>query len=228
MPNEAKNESHSSLRSSKSGKKKKVSFNRSSSKEKTADKPRWLLLKLLRGDSTKGGSKKIFDEKNEENLVEHNPVIKLLDARSTQRVSFMLDTLQENPAGTPIADQTHDQDTATSNNKLSRFNVKNFMGRNLFNKDKSDILEELNNPDMQKANRHSSVLWKSAVEGDNSNFVHTLQLQGSELVAFMVNPKTLQAEVVKLLIKGRRTQHKYYQYKYSVKCHLKALELLKK
>jgi hypothetical protein len=148
MSNKAKNESHLSLRSSKLGKKKKVSFNNSSFKEKTADKPRQLLLKLLRGDSTKGGSKKIFNEKNEENLVKRDPVIKLLDARSTQRVRFMLDTLQENPSGTPTADQTYDQDTATSNNKLSHFNVKNFMGHNLFNKDKSDLLEELNNPDM--------------------------------------------------------------------------------
>jgi hypothetical protein len=127
MPKEAKNESHLSLRSSKSGKKKKVSFNRSSSKEKTANKPRRLLLKLLRGDSAKGGSKDIFNEKNEVNLVDHNPVIKLLDVRSTQRVCFMLDTSQENPAGTPTADQTHDQDTATRNNKSSRFNVKNFV-----------------------------------------------------------------------------------------------------
>jgi hypothetical protein len=60
----------------------------------------------------------------------------------------MLDTLQENPTGTPIVDQTYDQDTAASNNKSSCFNVKNFMGRNAFNKDKSDPLEELNNPDM--------------------------------------------------------------------------------
>jgi hypothetical protein len=64
MLNEVKNDtSHSSLRPSKSGKKEKVSFKSSSCKEKTADKPRWLLLKLLRGDSMKGGSKKIFDER---------------------------------------------------------------------------------------------------------------------------------------------------------------------
>jgi hypothetical protein len=61
------------LRSSKSREKKKVSLNSSTSKEKTADKPQRLSLKLCRGDSTNGGSKKIFDEKNEENLVKHNP-----------------------------------------------------------------------------------------------------------------------------------------------------------
>jgi hypothetical protein len=148
MLNEVKSDSHSSLRPSKSGKKKKVSFKSSSCKEKTADKPQQLLLKLLRGDSIKGGAKKIFDEKNEENLVERDLVIKLLDVRSTQRVRFMLDTLQENPTGTPTTDQTQDQDTATSNNKSSCFNIKNFMGHNLFNKDKSDLSEALNNSDM--------------------------------------------------------------------------------
>jgi tetratricopeptide (TPR) repeat protein len=230
MPTEAKSESQSSLGSSNSERKKKVSFNSISSKEKSAAKPRRLSLKLLRGDSKKGDSKKsapktsIFDEKSEESLVERDPVIELLEARSTQRVRFTLDTSQENPASTPTADKTCDRDTPASN-KSSRFNVKNFMGRNIFNKDKSDLSEELNDPDMAEANKHSSILWKSAVEGDNSDFVHTVQSQGSELIAFAENPKT-RAEVVKLLNKGRRAQHKYYKYEYAVKCHVKALELL--
>lgn len=225
MPNQEKTGSKSSLRSSKSEKKKKVSFY-SSSKEESADKPRRISLKFLtgkKGDSKKGDIKKnarkisLFD--NEESLIERDPVIELLDARSTKRVSFILDSSQENPATTSAADKRSDRDPPTS--KSSRFNVKNFMGRNLFGK--SNLEEEMNDPDMAEANKHSSMLWKSAVEG--SDFVHTSQSKGSELVAFTENPK-VRAEVFKLLNKGRRAQHKYFKYEYAVKCHVKALELL--
>ena len=218
MSNQAKNENKSSLRRSKSEKKKN-----SSSKEESADKPR-RTLKLFtgkKGDSKKADIKKtariisLLD--NEENLVERDPVIELLDARSTKRVSFFLDSSQENLA-TSAHKRSHRDFPA---NKSSRFNIKNFMGRNLFGK--SNLEDEMNDPDMAEANKHSSMLWKSAAEG--SDFVHTSQSKGSELVAFTENPK-IRAEVFKLLNKGRRAQHKYFKYEYAVKCHVKALELL--
>ena len=198
-----------------------------------ADKPRGRLssLKLLSvklGDSKRKIKESVLLDDKEEHFAEKDPVIELLEARSTQRVRFTLDNAEEIQADVAkiAADKqsTSEREPPTANGK----SIKNFMRRNLFNKGGKTVEEELKDPELAEANKHS-MLWKSAAE-ETSDFVHTsmTKSKGSEvMVSFTENPKT-RAEVIKLLNKGRRAQHKYYRYEYAVKCHVKALEQLNK
>lgn len=201
-----------------------------------ADKPKGRLssLKLLsskKGDNKKGDKAPLLPDDKEESHVEVDPVIELLEARTTQRVRFSLDSQEQNPkadAAKAEADKqsTSEREPPNGNGK----SIKNFMRRNLFHHkgDGKTVEEELKDPELAEANKHS-MLWKSAAES-SSDFVHTSisKSKGSEvMVSFTENPKT-RSEVVKLLNKGKRAQHRYYRYEYAVKCHVKALELLNK
>jgi tetratricopeptide (TPR) repeat protein len=196
------------------------------------DKPKSRLsfLSSMKGDSKKGDKTSLLHmDEREENIVEKDPVMELLEARTTQRVRFSLDSSEENPKADASKSATDKQSTSereppNGNGK----SIKNFMLRNLFNKGSKSVEDELNDPELAEANNHS-MLWKSAVE-ENSDFIHTstLKSKGSEvMVSFTENPKT-RAEVVKLLNKGKRAMHKYFRYEYAVKCHVTALELLNK
>ena len=230
MPNATKSEGHkkSALRTSRFGSK-----GGESSKVETAppaDKPKGRLSSLL--SSKKTDSKKnlvdVLDDAEEE-VVEKDPVIELLEARTTQRVRFSFDSPEDNQktdATKPTADkQAASEREAPNGNGKS---IKNFMRRNLFHKGGKSVEEELKDPELAEAHKHS-MLWKSAAE-ETSDFVHTSisTTKGSEvMVSFTENPKT-RSEVVKLLNKGKRAQHRYFRYDYAVKCHVKAMELLNK
>lgn len=230
MPTATKNDGNkkSALRSSRFGSSKESSPTKN--EKAPSDKPKSRLSSLL--SSKKGDSKKNLielDEK-EEDVVEKDPVMELLEARTTQRVRFTLDSQEENQKTDAAKPNSTDKQT-TSEREPPNGNtksIKNFMRRNLFHKGGKSVEEELNDPELAEANKHS-MLWKSAAE-ETSDFVHTSisTSKGSEvMVSFTENPKT-RAEVVKLLNKGKRAQHRYYRYEYAVKCHVKALELLNK
>ena len=181
------------------------------------------------------------DKKNErrssgnlEEIDEVDPVIELLEARTTQRVRFTLDESEEAAPSKPTEEKSShkasDRDPPVSSHRAT-FNIGSFMRRNLFHKgsqSKEDLEEEEQDPELVEAKK-STMIWESHEKGESSDFVHTSvrkSKRGSDvMVSFTEDPK-IRAEVVKLLNKGSRAQHHHFKYQYAVKCCVKALNLL--
>jgi hypothetical protein len=101
MPTSSKTDGSkkSALRSSRFG-----STSSQKAESAVAEKPKGRLssLKLLsskKGDNKKGDKAPLLPDDKEESHVEVDPVIELLEARTTQRVRFSLDSQEQNPKG---------------------------------------------------------------------------------------------------------------------------------
>lgn len=178
--------------------------------------------------SSKGHTKLVDngggDDDEEEAPVEEDPVIQIFESRNTQRVRFALEGVEPSESDGEIAKAGHSDGKTTKGT-----NLKQFMSKAIFGSKSSEKLDE----EMQAevASLGGSLVWESAETPTGPEVIHTskqVDTGSAELmVSFTEDPKARSA-VSKLLSKARKAEHIHFRYEYSVKCYLKALEILKR
>ena len=154
-----------------------------------------------------------------------DPVMAVFEARARQRVRFAAEPMVQDETPTP----PQQEQAATTKpdkpkeNQAASFGIHKFMKNALFGKG-TDESEEGLQKEIAKAKKE--VVWEAAADPAAApDLVRTRS--GRVAVSFTEDPLT-KAKVNKLLNKARRAVCVHYRYAYAVKCHVKAMEYLKK
>eukprot|EP00934_Nitzschia_sp_Nitz4_P000389 Nitzschia sp. Nitz4//scaffold11_size288233//59465//61900//NITZ4_000745-RA/size288233-processed-gene-0.209-mRNA-1//-1//CDS//3329533987//389//frame0 len=174
--------------------------------------------------------KEVDFEDDEAPQMEMDPVVQIFESRNTQRVRWALGGLEGNASTEEESTSEQFDAPQTQESKATAaLNIKQFMSRALFGSKSSKNLDD----EMQAevASLGGSLVWESATTPTGPEVIHTSKQSNSSAseihVSFTEDPKA-RLTVTKLLDKAHRAEHKYFRYEFSVKCYLKALDILKK
>lgn len=165
-----------------------------------------------------------------------DPVIALLEARSMQRVRFCEDeySVISTKAETNEYPNSNLLDPAKSNG--TSFNIKTFMGRILYkpsvgvdNKGDEAIIFADEFFDEEREG-YEAIAWESrGLNGLNGKpeIMHTTSSVTTEpFMSSFVEDPLIRGKALKMLETGQQAQLSHYQYKYALKCYIKAHKLL--
>mmetsp|Transcript_14074 Transcript_14074/g.21502 ORF Transcript_14074/g.21502 Transcript_14074/m.21502 type:complete len:745 (+) Transcript_14074:108-2342(+) len=164
-----------------------------------------------------------------------DPVIALLEARSMHRVRFCEDeySVISTKAETTEYPNSNLLDPAESNG--TSFNIKTFMGRILYKpsvseNNKGDEAIFAGEFSDEEREGYEAIAWESrGLDRLNlkPEIVHTTSSVTTEpfMPSFVEDP-LIRAKALKMLETGQKAQHSHYQYKYALKCYIKAHRLL--
>lgn len=159
-----------------------------------------------------------------------DPVMAVFEARAqaTQRVRFSAEIddaggEQQQQHSEAVMPAEQEDNKPPSKDLQSVFGIQKFVKNALFGK-ATDETEAGVQKEIDDATKE--VVWASATSpSSNQDFVRTKS--GRVAVSFTEDPET-RAKVMKLLNKARRAQCVHFRYEYAVKCHVKAMEYLKR
>ena len=164
--------------------------------------------------------------KDPEEVDEDDPVMALFKSRTKQRVRFSLESSQP-------GERRQEEDK-------NGHGIKKFMSGALFGakpgspkalKRMSDEFEAELLKEIESAKQDPGMVWDSPDAQDAQQAVKSRsdlskdKTESGRASAFKENRQT-RANVSKLLNKARRAQFVHYRYRYAIKCHVKALNLL--
>jgi tetratricopeptide (TPR) repeat protein len=168
---------------------------------------------------------------------DEDPVMALFEARSTQRVRFssggpeikeIIVTEDAAESFVESADKpcVEKEDAESPTGASGAAFIQKFMRMALFGgkstSDEAEVQQEIDNVMQQK-----ELVWESATSPTSApaDFVRTRS--GRLAMSFTEDP-LVRAKVMKFLNKARRAQFVHYRYEYAVKCHVKAMDYLKR
>lgn len=184
---------------------------------------------------------------------EADPVMTIFEKRNTQRVRFTLAGDSESVISgsetrrKPDVGKTGDSCNGVNNDNSSTGNLKQFMSRVLFGSNSKFNSSEasskkLSEEEMEREVKElggASLIWESAATPTGPEVIHTKNNRNNReksqhttaapelTLSFTEDPKA-RAAVEKLISKASKAEHSHFRYEYSVKCYLKALNILQK
>ncbi|KAL7561693.1 hypothetical protein ACA910_016455 [Epithemia clementina (nom. ined.)] len=205
-----------------------------------------------KGTSSINSSKKDSEEESYRCGSDEDPVVKLFEQRTTQRVRFTLEGVgnDDMPPSKPSEQQQEEQ----QHQQHQKQQKQHFQGR--LKSSSHPSAHNGNSPPTSPNRKTISRFMKGALFGGNNKaeraavdaevarelesvkrelvWENTATATGGEMVrtqpgelttTFLEDPQT-RAKVIKLLNKARRAQYVHFRYEYAVKCYVKALDLL--